>query len=163
MVSSSPLMKRAASVPSLLLVQKKGGERGEVHGVKIYCEHKILYVCNTRTQYRRCNEAHANTTFFWNNDGTIHKLSANLPAQGQARAMWRWYRPASTGCWSDPTKLRWADWWRWYAPVFLSPSRLMRGFLASDDSREVHAIAIMFLRCWPLGRRIALIDWMINL
>ena len=50
-----------------------------------------------------------------------------------------------------------------YAPVFLSPSRLMRGFLASDDSREVHAIAIMFLRCWSLGRRIALIDWMINL
>ena len=91
--------------------------------------------------------------FFWNSDGTIHKLSANLPAQGQARAMWRWYRPASTGCWSDPTKLRWADWWRWYAPVFLSPSRLMRGFLASDDSLDVDAIAIMFLRCWSFEKK----------
>ena len=40
-----------------------------------------------------------------------------------------------------------------YAPVFLSPSRLMRGFLASDDSLDVDAIAIMFLRCWSFEKK----------
>ena len=148
MVPSSSLRKRAASVPSLhvLSVQRKVGERGEVHVVK-----NVVSI----TFYCTCSEAHANTctSTFRDKDGIIHKISANLPAQGQARATWRWYRPASTGCWSDPTKLRWADWWRWYAPVFLSPSRLMRGFLASDDSLEVDAIAIVFLRCWSFGKK----------